>query len=207
MPHIVSAVGEPVEKNDDLLAIAAGAPRKMPAECRADPKNSMCRQPLASRASRERQFALSCHRPVGGLRRASPSPNCDLTKARRSGRAAVSVQTYCSRYANFVGDRTCIMFRQPSEATTQGATAVLPVVCGSDAARRQTDGSRSDAIISGIVDSGRESGHVKIDANDPHKPSGDVPSSKYERYNLALRDSFDLSVRGMKLSFVPLLAC
>src|SRR5260370_41329892 len=45
------------------------------------------------------------------------------------------------------------------------------VVCRSGAGRRQADGSRSDVVVSGVVDSGRESGHGNIDANDPKLPS------------------------------------
>src|SRR5262245_57177836 len=33
------------------------------------------------------------------------------------------------------------------------------VVCGSGAGRRQADGSRSDVVMSGVVDSGRKIGH------------------------------------------------
>src|SRR6266851_2382573 len=42
-------------------------------------------------------------------------------------------------------------------------------VCGrrSGAGGRQADGSRSDVVMSGIVDSGQESGHGNIVANDP----------------------------------------
>jgi hypothetical protein len=54
-----------LKTNDDLSAAPAGAPRKVPVWCRADVQNSMCRQTLASRASRERQFALSCRQSVG----------------------------------------------------------------------------------------------------------------------------------------------
>jgi hypothetical protein len=45
--------------------------------------------------------------------------------------------------------------------------AAVPVVCRTGAGRRQADGSRSDVVMSGVVDSGRESGHGNIDGNDP----------------------------------------
>jgi hypothetical protein len=47
------------------------------------------------------------------------SPNCDQAKTRRSARAAVSVQTECSRYADALIGRTYVMFVKSTEARTQ----------------------------------------------------------------------------------------
>lgn len=60
-----------------------------------------------------------------------------------------------------------------TEANYVGAPTAVPVVCRSGAGRRQADGSRSDVVMSGVVDSGRESGHGSIDANDPNLRHGD----------------------------------
>jgi hypothetical protein len=58
--------------------------------------------------------------------------------------------------------------------STQTAVA-LPVVCRSGAGRRQAGGSRSDVVMSGVVDSGRDNGHGNIDANDPKRSSLNGP--------------------------------
>ena len=39
------------------------------------------------------------------------------------------------------------------------------------AERTQEMGNQSDVVMSGVVDSGRERGHGKIDANDPFRKS------------------------------------
>src|SRR6267154_2341002 len=46
----------------------------------------------------------------------------------------------------------------------------------------QADGSRSDVVISGVVDSGRERGHRNIDANDP------IRTSAVHRWSRVLKD-------------------
>ena len=50
-----------------------------------------------------------------------------------------------------------------------GAAAAVLVVCRTGAGRRQPDGSQSDVVMSGVVDSGPGSGHGNIDANDPQQ--------------------------------------
>jgi hypothetical protein len=62
--------------------------------------------------------------------------------------------------------------RQIHQSQDAGAAAAVPVVCRTDAGRRQADGSRSAVVMSGVVDSGRESGHGNIDANDPKATCG-----------------------------------
>ncbi len=47
----------------------------------------------------------------------------------------------------------------------------MPVVCRTVAGKRQANGCRSDVVMSGVVDCGRESGHGNIDANDPKETS------------------------------------
>src|SRR4029077_13379725 len=66
-----------------------------------------------------------------------------------------------------VGDRTCITCRQIERSHDAGAAAAVPVVCRTGAGRRRANGSRSDVVMSGVVDSRREGGHGDIDANDP----------------------------------------
>jgi hypothetical protein len=41
---------------------------------------------------------------------------------------------------------------------------VVPIIWGSGAGRRQANDSRSDVVMSGVVDSGPERGHGNIDA-------------------------------------------
>ena len=119
---------------------------------------------------------LSCHRSVGGLRPAVPARSFaklrsdkNQTSTRQQIRVAGSLQSICRIF----GDRTCVTRRQIERSQDAGAAAAVPVVCRSGAGRRQADGSRSDVVMSGVVDSGRESGHGNIDANDPsrHRPS------------------------------------
>jgi len=79
---------------------------------------------------------------------ASPVPHnsslsCDLTRIRRSAQAAVSVQTHCSRYVDSLAGRTCVHVRQMDRNQDAGAASAVPVVCWSNAGRRQADGSRS----------------------------------------------------------------
>lgn len=56
-------------------------------------------------------------------------------------------------------------FAKSAEARHTGAAAGVPVVCRSHAEPRQADGSRSDVVMSGAVDSERKSGIGNIDAN------------------------------------------
>jgi predicted nuclease of predicted toxin-antitoxin system len=60
------------------------------------------------------------------------------------------------------GGRTAPHVRQIDRSQDAGAAAAVAVDCKSDAGRRQARGSRSDVVMSGIVDSG----HGNIDAND-----------------------------------------
>ena len=53
--------------------------------------------------------------------------------------------------------------------STEGRTQELRRPCQLFAGRRQADGSRSGAGMSGVKDSGRERGHGDIDANDPSR--------------------------------------
>src|ERR1700720_2455676 len=64
------------------------------------------------------------------------------------------------------------MASQIERSRDAGAAAAVPVVCRTDVGRRQADGSRSDVVMSGVVDSGPESGHGNIDANDPKATCG-----------------------------------
>jgi hypothetical protein len=48
-----------------------------------------------------------------------------------------------------------------------GAAAAVSVLCRSSAGGRQADGSRSDVVMSAVVDSGRQIGHGNIDVSGP----------------------------------------
>lgn len=91
-----------------------------------------------------------------------PSPNCDQAKARRSAQAADFVQTHCSRYADHgsVARASCSPNRPRQGCRSRGRRT------GCSQIRRGTD-----LVMSGIVESGRESGHGDIDANDPEQTS------------------------------------
>jgi len=113
---------------------------------------------------------LSCHRSVGGLLPAVPVRSfAKLRSERKPDQApgsrfrAGSLQSTCRIF----GDRTCVTCRQIERSQDAGAAAMCLVLCRSGAGRRQADGSRSDVVMSGVVHSGRESGHGNIDANDP----------------------------------------
>jgi hypothetical protein len=107
-----------------------------------------------------------------------PPPNCDRTKNQTkhpgSRFRAGSLQLICRIF----GERTCVRCRQIEQSQTQELRLLCPVVCRSGAGRRQADGFRSDEVMSGVVDRGRESGHGNIDANDPQRasqPNADLP--------------------------------
>ena len=66
-----------------------------------------------------------------------------------------------------------VMFAQIDRSQDAGAAAAVAVVCREGAGRQQADGSRSDVVMSGVVDSGRESGPGNnIDANDSTETLG-----------------------------------
>ena len=132
----------------------------------------MCRHRLLRRPPQQTLFAFillssgcrNCVPPF--LRR--PSPWCDQAKVGRSARAADLVQTHCSRYAE-VWSIAVRHVRQIDRRQDAGTAAAVPVVCRSDAGRRQADGSRSGAGMSGVKDGGRERGYGDIDATDPSR--------------------------------------
>ena len=70
----------------------------------------------------------------------------------------------------------------------------MPVVCRTGAGKRQADGSRPDVVMSGAVDSGRESGHGNIDANDPKRtlvgPCGRLAKSFLDESDLIAQAGF-----------------
>jgi hypothetical protein len=67
------------------------------------------------------------------------------------------------------GGRTARHVRQIDRSRDAGAAAAD---CKSDEGRRQARGSRSDVVMSGIVDSGQQRGHGNIDANEPEAAVG-----------------------------------
>ena len=89
--------------------------------------------------------------------------NPPFLRLKRRRACASLLQSICC----IVGDRTCVTCRQIERSQDAGTAAVVPVVRRSDAGRRQAHGSRSDVVMSDVVDSGRESRHGNIDANDP----------------------------------------
>jgi hypothetical protein len=96
------------------------------------------------------------------------SPNCDRTKPGSAFRqhipcrfvAVVMPTLWCTNVRHVSPDR---------RKRDAGAAAAVPVVCRTGAERRRADRSQSDVVMSGAVDSGRESGHGNIDANDPKR--------------------------------------
>jgi hypothetical protein len=96
----------------------------------------------------------------------SLSPNCDQTRTQvqhvGSRFRAGSLQLLCRHFDG----RTCVTHRRIDRRSDTGAAAVVPVVCRSYAGRRPADGSRSNVVMSGVVDSGRERAHGNIDAID-----------------------------------------
>ena len=106
---------------------------------------------------------LSCPKPVGGLRLAVPArsraklrSNKSSDPASRQQFRAGSLQSTCRIF----GNRTCVMCHQIGLCQTPGR------LCPLFAERTQEMGNQSDAVMSGVVDSGRECGHGNIDAND-----------------------------------------
>jgi hypothetical protein len=118
-------------------------------------------------------------------RRSAPRRSCAALrqiaigqKTRPSTQAADSALVRCSRYAESFVTAPASRVAQIERSQDAGAAAAVPVVCRSGAGRRQADGFRSDEVMSGVVDSGRESGHGNIDANDPQRasqPNADLP--------------------------------
>ena len=98
---------------------------------------SYCLLPPTDRSA-PRAFYLAIARSAGC---ASPVTHnsCDLTRTRRSAQAAVSVQTYCSRYADFSAGRTCVIFAKWTEARTQELHRLCPLF----ADRTQEDGKQT----------------------------------------------------------------
>jgi hypothetical protein len=101
---------------------------------------------------------LFCHRSVGGRLPAVPVRSfAKLRSERKPDQApgsrfrAGSLQSTCRIF----GDRTCVTCRQIERSQDAGAAAAVLVLCRSGAGRRQADGSRSDVVMSGVVDSGR----------------------------------------------------
>jgi hypothetical protein len=90
-------------------------------------------------------------------------------KLRSSILAADRVQVHCSRYANYLVGRTCVVCRPVDRSLDAGAAAVVPVVCGPGAGRRRADDPQSGVVMSSVVDSARERGRGNIDANDPKR--------------------------------------
>lgn len=112
---------------------------------------------------------LSCHRSVGGLLPAFPArPFAKLRSDKKSNQTPDSSFRASSLQSirRIFGDRA--RHASPDRAKpSAGAAAAVLVVCRSGAGRRQADASRSDVVVSGVVDSGREIGRGNIDANDP----------------------------------------
>jgi hypothetical protein len=128
---------------------------------------------------------------VGG-RRSGPRRSCEVlrqtairTKNQTNTPAADPSQVCCSRDAESFGDRTCLTCRQIERSQDAGTAAAVPVVCRTAQENGKQTGSRSDVVMSALVDSGRESGHDNIDANDP-KPTShpllqSLPASGFAR--------------------------
>jgi hypothetical protein len=62
-----------------------------------------------------------------------------------------------------------------SYVTVSIVAAAVPIVCRSGAGRRHADGSRSDVVVSGVADSGRERRHGSIDTNNPSRDFWPTP--------------------------------
>src|SRR5258708_5913755 len=127
-----------------------------------------------------------------------PSPNCDQTKTQpkhsRSRFRAGSLQST----RRIFRDRTCVKCRQIERSQDAGAAAAVPFVCKSDAGRRQADGSRSNVVMSGVVDS-REVGHGNIDANDPKRTSRLGTKGLYIEPGSPWRNAYSESFNGKLL--------
>jgi len=87
-----------------------------------------------------------------------PSPNCDQGKARRSAQAADFVLIHCSRSVDDSVDRSRVMFAKSTEARMQEPRPPC---------RLLRSNAGTDVVMSGIEESGQDSRHGDIDANDP----------------------------------------
>src|SRR6202047_1168254 len=101
--------------------------------------------------------------------------------------AAGGVQVHCSCYADSLMDERASRIA----GSTGGRTQELRPSCPLFADRTQ-EGDRQTAlgpnvVMSGVVDSGRESGHCNIDANAPQRTLGPRTASLGVRSRLADR--------------------
>ncbi len=115
---------------------------------------------------------ISRHRSVGGLclavrERRFARLGSDKIRTKRLGkglhRRIVAVDAARPRWPQV----RCASSGRPKRG--RGAPAAVSVLWRSSAGRRQADGSRSDVVMSGAVNSGRQIGHCNIDANDPEQ--------------------------------------
>jgi hypothetical protein len=60
------------------------------------------------------------------------------------------------------------MFTRSTEAREQELQRLCPLSADRTQEDDEETGDRSDVVMSGVVDSGRERGHGNIDANDPN---------------------------------------
>jgi hypothetical protein len=88
-----------------------------------------------------------------------PSPNCDRTKTGQAPLGAGFVQVRSSRYAGSLVTARRVTCRPIDQSQDVRALAAVLVICRSSAGSRQADGSRSNVVMSGVVDSAREGGH------------------------------------------------
>jgi hypothetical protein len=114
--------------------------------------------------NRRLAIARSAVSPSPFLR--DPSPNCDQTKTRPSATGANSAHVRCSRYAESLVTAGALRVARSTEVRARDRAAAVSVLCRSSAGGRQAEGSPSDVVMSGVVDSGRQIGHGNIDAND-----------------------------------------
>jgi hypothetical protein len=126
-------------------------------------------------------------RRSGGLRSADPALSfaklrSDKNQVQHLGSTfrAGSLQSLCRLCGST--SLTCVVYRPVDGSWNAGAAAVVPIVCRTSAGRRRADRSQSDVVMSGAVDSGRESGHGNIDANDPGCVTTHT-SAKCRKYN------------------------
>jgi hypothetical protein len=112
---------------------------------------------------------LSCHRSVGGLRPANPALSfaklrSDKNQVPHLGstfRAGSLQSLWCTNVRHVLPGR-----RKVGRGSCGGCARCLQNERRKSAGRRQADRSQLHVVMSGVVDSGRESGHPKIDAND-----------------------------------------
>ena len=117
---------------------------------------------------RRRRFSLAVliGRRVGGVLLAVSARHFAKLRSRNSETNQPRERILRRFVAVDRGSRTCVMFARSTEARTQELRRLCSLFADPTQEGRQAHGSRSDVIMSGVVDSGQESRHGNIDAND-----------------------------------------